>query len=347
MKLSVVIPTYNRSDILQLTLESLVHQDLDHDDYEVLVVDDGSSDDTADVVKKYTDQMNLRYFFQEDEGYRAAGARNLGITHAQGENPVFMDAGVMAHSSLLRVHLAHHEASTEPIAVCGYVFGYSLNNENADEVLADLDVNNVDGTIEQWREKGLHPDIREDFFIREGDDFSAAPAPWLMYWTFNASVRTNSCGVSACSTTRSAHGVARTSTSATGCTATEPECSWTGTRCRCTWPHERDGEGADAVANYRYMARKYDTPITASAGHRPDHQLLRHKRCHPGPEADPLTGPQAGTWAHAPHISAARPARRPPSMRPRPARCAWSTTLRGLHSRRLREHHASMMSPRH
>ncbi|WP_328653233.1 glycosyltransferase [Micromonospora sp. NBC_00330] len=262
MKLSVVIPTYNRSDILQLTLESLVHQDLDHDDYEVLVVDDGSSDDTADVVKKYTDQMNLRYFFQEDEGYRAAGARNLGITHAQGEVTVFMDAGVMAHSSLLRVHLAHHEASTEPIAVCGYVFGYSLNNENADEVLADLDVNNVDGTIEQWREKGLHPDIREDFFIREGDDFSAAPAPWLMYWTFNASVRTEQ--------------LRRVGMFDDAFRAWGGEDVDLGYRLHrdgarmfldrnamsLHWPHERDGEGADAVANYRYMARKYDTPIT-------------------------------------------------------------------------------------
>ncbi|MDG9672840.1 glycosyltransferase [Micromonospora sp. DH14] len=262
MKLSVVIPTYNRSDILQLTLESLVRQDLDHDDYEVLVVDDGSSDDTADVVKKYMDQMNLRYFFQEDEGYRAAGARNVGISHAEGEITVFMDAGVMAHSSLLRVHLATHEAYSEPIALCGYVFGYSLNNENADEVLADLDVNDVDGTIEQWREKGLHPDIREDFFIREGDDFSAAPAPWLMYWTFNSSVRTEQ--------------LRRVGMFDDAFRAWGGEDVDLGYRLHrdgarmflnrdavsLHWPHARDGEGADAVANYQYMARKYDTPIT-------------------------------------------------------------------------------------
>ncbi|MEV6689905.1 glycosyltransferase [Micromonospora sp. NPDC051196] len=262
MKLSVVIPTYNRSDILRLTLESLVHQDLDHDDYEVLVVDDGSSDDTSDVVKKYMDQMNLRYFFQEDEGYRAAGARNVGISHAKGDITVFMDAGVMAHSSLLRTHLATHEATSEPIALCGYVYGYSLDGQNADEVLADLDLDNVDGTIAEWRAKGLHPDIREDFFVREGDDFSGAPAPWLMYWTFNSSARTDQ--------------LRRVGMFDDAFRAWGGEDVDLGYRLHrdgarmflnrdamsLHWPHERDGEGADAVANYRYMARKYDTPIT-------------------------------------------------------------------------------------
>jgi glycosyltransferase involved in cell wall biosynthesis len=264
MKCSVVIPTYNRSDILRLTLESLVHQDLDHDDYEVIVIDDGSSDDTAETVKEFMDKMDLRYFFQEDEGYRAAGARNVGITNAKYEITVFMDAGVMAHSGCLRAHLASHEATEGPAAVCGYVFGYTLDNGNAEEVKAAADLTDVDGTVELWREKNLFADIREDFFGREGDDFATAPAPWLMYWTFNASVRTEQ--------------VRRVGMFDDAFRAWGGEDVDLGYRLfrdgarmflnrdamALHWPHARDWDElhSDAIAHYKYMAQKYDTPIT-------------------------------------------------------------------------------------
>lgn len=264
MKCSVVIPTYNRSDILQLTLEALARQDLDHDEFEVLVVDDGSSDDTADVVKKYMDRMNLRYFYQEDEGYRAAGARNLGISHVKTDITVFTDAGVMPHSGWLRAHLASHEASSEPAAVIGYVYGYSLDNENAREVVADANLEDVNGTIELWREKGLYGDIREDFFEREGDDFATAPAPWLMYWTFNASVRTDQL--------RRVGGFDDAFRAWGG---EDVDLGYRlfrdGARMSLNrdamvlhYPHPRDWDelAGDAIANYKYMARKYDTPIT-------------------------------------------------------------------------------------
>ncbi len=268
MKCSVVIPTYNRSDILRLTLESLVRQDLDRDDFEVLVIDDGSSDDTAEVVKEYMDKLNLRYFFQEDEGYRAAGARNVGIANARADITVFMDAGVMAHSGLLRAHLASHAMSEGPAAVIGYVFGYSLNNENAEEVIAAADLSDVDATIESWRKNGLYGDIREEFFEREGDDCATAPAPWLMYWTFNASVRTEQ--------------LRRVGGFDDAFRAWGGEDVDLGYRLHrdgarmfldreamCLhWPHPRDWDElhGSAVANYQYMANKYDTPITRLLG---------------------------------------------------------------------------------
>lgn len=268
MKCSVVIPTYNRSDILRLTLESLARQDLDHDEYEVLVVDDGSSDDTSDVVRKYMDQMNLRYFFQEDEGYRAAGARNVGIANAKADITVFTDSGVMPHSGWLRAHLASHEATDGPAAVIGYVYGYSLNNENAKEVISEADLNDVDATIESWRKNGLYGDIREEFFEREGDDCSTAPAPWLMYWTFNSSVRTEQ--------------LRRVGGFDDAFRAWGGEDVDLGYRLHrdgakmfldreamCLhWPHPRDWDElhTDAVANYQYIANKYDTPITRLLG---------------------------------------------------------------------------------
>ncbi|WP_408666841.1 glycosyltransferase, partial [Jatrophihabitans sp.] len=52
---SVVIPTYNRAELLRRTLDSLIGQDLGRDAFEVLVVDDGSSDGTAELARGYRD----------------------------------------------------------------------------------------------------------------------------------------------------------------------------------------------------------------------------------------------------------------------------------------------------
>jgi glycosyltransferase involved in cell wall biosynthesis len=108
---SVVIPTYNRSRLLSYTLDSMVGQSLDPYQFEVLVVDDGSNDDTQDVVAQYRSRLNLRYFYQEDLGYRAAAARNIGIMHAETSVCVFVDSGVLLHSGALAAHLECHRGA--------------------------------------------------------------------------------------------------------------------------------------------------------------------------------------------------------------------------------------------
>ena len=75
-KLSVVIPTYNRSALLAKLLRQLAEQRLPATEFEVIVADDGSSDDTKDVVTSFADRLRIRYHFQEDLGFRAAIARN-------------------------------------------------------------------------------------------------------------------------------------------------------------------------------------------------------------------------------------------------------------------------------
>ncbi len=74
---SVVIATYNRAGLLTETIDSILKQTFR--DFELIVVDDGSTDDTEDVLKSYGD--SLRYFRQENRGPSAA--RNFGIHHAR------------------------------------------------------------------------------------------------------------------------------------------------------------------------------------------------------------------------------------------------------------------------
>jgi glycosyltransferase involved in cell wall biosynthesis len=187
---SVVIPTYNRRELLGYTLNALVRQTLPRDQFEVVVVDDGSSDDTADVAKSFTDRLNLRYFYREDEGYTACKARNLGIAGAEADICVLLDCGVLGHSGLLAAHLDSHRSADGPTAVCGYAFGYDFGDDDARRIKEAIDVDDVDGTIQDFKENNRWPDVREVFYTKYGDSLEVA-APWMNYWTCNVSARTD------------------------------------------------------------------------------------------------------------------------------------------------------------
>lgn len=83
---SVVVPTYNRAGFIAQTLNSVLHQEFT--DYELIVVDDGSCDGTAEVLKDYCD--SILYIRQHNQGPGAA--RNLGIKQSRGEYVAFLDS---------------------------------------------------------------------------------------------------------------------------------------------------------------------------------------------------------------------------------------------------------------
>ena len=85
-QVSVIIPTYNRADFLVETLESVFSQTVPP--YEVLVVDDGSTDETEAVMGSWSDR--LRYVRQENQG--VAVARNFGLRLARGEWVAYLDS---------------------------------------------------------------------------------------------------------------------------------------------------------------------------------------------------------------------------------------------------------------
>ncbi|MBS0208956.1 MAG: glycosyltransferase family 2 protein [Planctomycetes bacterium] len=84
---SVVIPTYNRADLLGRAIQSVLDQT--HTEVEALVVDDGSTDHTREVVARFTDPR-VRYFHQANAGVSAA--RNTGLLAARGEFIALLDS---------------------------------------------------------------------------------------------------------------------------------------------------------------------------------------------------------------------------------------------------------------
>lgn len=84
--MTVVIPTYNRASIFPSAVESVLFQD--YLDFEILVIDDGSTDETREVVRPYLGRV--KYLYQENKGVSAA--RNWGIRMAKGEYIAFLDS---------------------------------------------------------------------------------------------------------------------------------------------------------------------------------------------------------------------------------------------------------------
>lgn len=117
LSLSVVLPTYNRLAILQRCLAALGQQTLARNQYEIVVVDDGSRDGTREWLRTRED---VRVIEQASNAGPAA-ARNAGIRAAQGELVLFLGDDIVAPPQLLEQHVQAHAASAgEHVAVLGY-----------------------------------------------------------------------------------------------------------------------------------------------------------------------------------------------------------------------------------
>ena len=109
---SVIIPTFNRVDLISMTLDSIASQTCR--DFEVIVVDDGSTDETKQVSATYP---FVRYLRQDNAGPGAA--RNLGIEHATGRYVAFLDSDDVWFPWTLSTYKAAIQAGHEPSLVIG------------------------------------------------------------------------------------------------------------------------------------------------------------------------------------------------------------------------------------
>lgn len=85
---SVIIPTYNRQDFISKAIDSVVQQSFQ--DWELIIVDDGSTDETSSVLKNYSEDERIRVFFQKNKG--RSFARNKGIKESKGDFICFLDS---------------------------------------------------------------------------------------------------------------------------------------------------------------------------------------------------------------------------------------------------------------
>ena len=102
---TVVVSSYNQPNTLRLALEGLFRQE--REDFEVIVADDGSEEDTHELVSKSAERapFSLRLVTQKDRGFRKAKALNNGIRCGKGKFFLFLDGDCIARSDWITRHV--------------------------------------------------------------------------------------------------------------------------------------------------------------------------------------------------------------------------------------------------
>ena len=214
---SVVIPTYNKKDFLEITLTALGLQTYPPDKYEVVIINDGSTDATETLVASLKMPYQINYTRQENKG--SSAARNRGIEQAKGETIIFIDDDCIPSHTFIERHMRFHR-ERDNFSVIGYRYHTFF------KMLSDSSTHKG-ALIEQLkRHKVLHPllnvpentalirpeDIRHNFdkivqlsYRGERDrweqaydtytaDMNGFVLPWLLFVTSNVSVKKHHLG---------------------------------------------------------------------------------------------------------------------------------------------------------
>jgi glycosyltransferase involved in cell wall biosynthesis len=198
-KVSVVIPTYNCAVYIAKAIESALNQTSQN--IEIVIVDDGSTDNTREVVRNYEDKYSIKYIYQENKG--VAEARNRGILAAKGEYIAYVDADDELDEQMITKCLQRIENDNTEWCVTDILRIESYGNGIKKEIFkTDLPKNLEYGILEHdfsrrspfFRKKtlvdiGLYDKTlltREDWdmnirLIRGGIRFSYVPEPVYIY----------------------------------------------------------------------------------------------------------------------------------------------------------------------
>jgi len=141
---SVIIPTYNNLEELKRTLDGLRHQT--YDNFEVIVADDGSSEDVLSYVKS-CDPLNYQYYWNPDKGYTLCNVRNAGLKLAYGKVIVFLDADMIPEHEFIEKVINLHNANGNLLAIHG------RNQVDKDGEITDLEDRELN-INEPWRMMG-------------------------------------------------------------------------------------------------------------------------------------------------------------------------------------------------
>ena len=122
MLFSIIMPTYNRSELISKAIESVINQS--YEKWELIIIDDGSTDNTYDIVNKFISSENrIKYFFQKNQ--ERSAARNNGIRNSNGNWICFLDSDDIFHKTHLEKF--SEEIKKTKFSKGLYISGLSIN----------------------------------------------------------------------------------------------------------------------------------------------------------------------------------------------------------------------------
>lgn len=158
VNISVIIPLYNKEGYIERTLLSVLNQT--YDDYEIVIVDDGSTDGSVEIVEKFLDSKKIRLIKKENGG--PSSARNCGVKEARGQWIVFLDADdLLLPYSLHQFSKLIQEAAPVKYIICNY---YLKSGDN----------------LYPFSKSRRHGRIRRKFFLEAARDLTERPGSAIL-----------------------------------------------------------------------------------------------------------------------------------------------------------------------
>ncbi|MGN0454207.1 MAG: glycosyltransferase family 2 protein [Ruminococcus sp.] len=117
LDLSIVIPVYNYADIIEGNILAALNQNTEYS-YQIILVDDGSTDGAAEILRKYENNPKIKLIFQENAGIGAA--RNTGINNADGKYIMFIDCDDIVHNDIVQVLLDKAYSDDYDMVMCAH-----------------------------------------------------------------------------------------------------------------------------------------------------------------------------------------------------------------------------------
>ncbi len=190
--ISVVIITYNKIELLLKTIESFLQQNASANDFEIIVVDDGSNKenilDVIEIQNKTT--IDILYIYQKDQGFGASKARNRGISAARFERVLFIDSGIIASKNLIAMHIKQHKIGSRDV-IFGLSYGVVEFGMEGFESLREIISNcTVDESFEKLRSKSEFYDCRYNYFKNISFDLTFLSTSWAACWGGHVSANT-------------------------------------------------------------------------------------------------------------------------------------------------------------
>ncbi|MCW8127955.1 glycosyltransferase family 2 protein [Microbulbifer halophilus] len=182
--ISVIVPTYNRTRILDVTLACLVKQVTDYE-YEVIVADDGSAEDLTPLIRKYERYLDIKFVRQRDYGYQLCAVRNLGLRTAKHDFVAILDCDMAPNPYWVQsyVELLLEDPDVALIGPRKYVDTHGISSDdifNSEDFLSKLPEVVTNSEVGNSVKKGISVDWRLEHF-RATENLRLCDAPFRFF----------------------------------------------------------------------------------------------------------------------------------------------------------------------